>query len=226
MRHRRFKRIRPALTTLPPLDQAGKGRHPHLSDEQRRRRRDTAVHEAAHFAVGVLLVGTTFQNVVIRVPGRTPRGAICTPGAAGTAHVNGATDREEALIHAVGSFVECVLRPGSWQQTAKHDLQSFADIAQRAEFTVEYQTSLLDEAFSLFFDHWQAIEGVAAGFLHLCSGSGVVDHADCRRLADWVRAKSWSSRAVTIDLPSAFRRKRYEVNTMQYLKGLGAAPGA
>lgn len=199
------------ITTIPPL-RAADAHRVTLSAKHRQVRIKTALHEAAHFVAGVI-VQAEISGAYIRVPGQRtsiPKDVM------GRCYVEGCTSLREAVIYAAGVVVEPFINsePKHWARQSVHDTVGLLGVLQRAYPDIQrnacddladlnkYQTvrlcpdlhRLVDIALLIVVRYWQAIDGVAAGFLALGDKRGHVSARDCIRLRDWVRSGQWYGR--------------------------------
>lgn len=193
----------------PPLTEAG-AKYRHLRPEQREARRRTALHEAAHLVVGIVLGADCF-DAFVRVPGRTPRSALSLRGVVGRVNVDGQTTEHSAMIDLAAVLTEIALRE-DWERHAVNDLASAGERIDRLGLSEEQIIALCDRTMRTVVDYWSAIDGVAAALLELGDRGGVVRVNRIGAVVDWVQSGLWRDREPLYPVPWAFEERLRSIN--------------
>lgn len=163
-----------------------------LAEQEREVRRATALHEAGHL-VAAVHVGGSILNAFVRVPRKTPS----YPGhnaSLGKIRASSSDAYKNALITACGIVVESLNPdPEEARIVAIADADDLLEDEKR--FAEGYTLDqVFDDAIELVNRNWQAIDGAAAGLLHLGRADGVVTSKKMVKIVDYIKSRSWRTR--------------------------------
>lgn len=206
-----------------------KGRLAHLSEAQRRERVETASHEAAHVVAAVAL-GSSIHQVIVRIPGKTPKSILPCKRAPGSVsdHLVGL---KSGIGAAAGVFFEALA-------TGEHLTRGGGDITicnnhisgrlkthnlPAARWERPTARGILMPALNIVLRHWKIIDATAVAILLLADSTGVVQMDKSAQLSKYVAALLKNpdlllQRITYFTLPAGAHRAcdKMEANTAPY----------
>ena len=150
-------------------------RHPAgLTEEQRRERENTALHEAAHFVAACACKGSTLNQVFIHPTGNTARHY------AGRV-LSGEVHEEESLFVTMAGI--------EWERlhTAGDATRAIGDVHDAAHCPPPEKAAVAKTTAEFLFENYRLVVSVALAFMALSRRDGYVGTPSLKEIARWTR---------------------------------------
>lgn len=192
-------------TPPPPLIDAD-NRRTVLTNDQRRVRHETALHEGTHLGVALALGGSG-RRAFIRVPGKAPRDYWGHSGRHGSVAADHDEPFEHGCIMLAGLVAEAINPDGNARRAAaRGDIQDFEEHAKKFQRSINQNPldfdAVLRRAFEVVTNNWAGIDAIAAGLLQLGRNDGVVTRKKVSILVGYFNSRQWTGRDTLCSAPS------------------------
>lgn len=178
------KQPMPARLVDAPMLRNADDHRSNLTEEQRRQRMETAVHEAAHFVLACR-VREYPGNAFVRVPGiYAAKAPFSTGGQLGFVAVGGNLI-QRALISFAGVIAHQALADDQHRRYAD-DMRSFKDWAVQQAIPDELAYAAMEAVKNEVCRSWQVIDAVGACVLHCADRSGYLSFTPTSALVQLV----------------------------------------